>query len=59
MKCKIYTNQKGLCNLHKPKETKEEREQRKQIFIQKATSHLDSPELRKEAEELFEKQNER
>ena len=57
--CDICINQKGYCNLHKPKETEEEREERKQIFIQRATSHFDSLELRKEAEELFEKQNER
>ena len=58
MTCEICTNQKGLCNLHKPPETPEERKQRKQQFISRATAHFDSPELRLEAEELFEKQNE-
>lgn len=39
------------------KETKEQREARKRRWIEKATSHYDSPELRKEAEEMFEKAN--
>lgn len=38
-------------------ETKEEREQRKAIFIQRATALYDTPQIRKEAEEMFEKMN--
>lgn len=33
------------------------REERKAIFIAKATTHFDTPEIRKEAEEMFEKAN--
>ena len=34
-----------------------DREQRKRIWIERATSHFDSPKIRKEAEEMFEKAN--
>lgn len=39
------------------KESKEERELRKQMYISRVTSHFDTPKLRKEAEEKFEKEN--
>lgn len=38
-------------------ETTEEREIRKSVWLQKATTHFDTPEIRKEAEEMFEKAN--
>lgn len=40
-------------------ETKEERAERKAIYIAKATSHFDSPEIRKEASDKWEKANEK
>jgi hypothetical protein len=38
-------------------ETLKDRQVRKSTFIARATKHFDSPELRKEAAELFEKSN--
>lgn len=38
-------------------ETKQEREQRKQIWIARATAHFDTPAIRKEASDMFEKAN--
>ena len=39
-------------------ETPEEREQRKAIYIARATSHFDTPEIRKEAEDKWNEANE-
>lgn len=39
------------------KESNKDRQDRKSTFIARATKHFDSPELRKEAAELFEKSN--
>ncbi len=38
-------------------EEQDKREERKSLFIQKATAHFDSPELREEAAEMFDKRN--
>lgn len=39
------------------KETQQERAQRKAIFIARATKHFDTPKIRKEASEMFDKAN--
>ena len=57
MTCEMCDNLKLMCNLHKPPETLEERADRKAIWIARVTKHFDSPELRKEANDIFEKQN--
>lgn len=38
-------------------ETQKERELRKSTFIARATSHFDTPEIRKEASDMFEDAN--
>lgn len=38
-------------------ETQEERELRKSTYIAKATAHFDSPQIRKEASDKWEKSN--
>lgn len=38
-------------------ETKEDRAQRKAIWIARATSHFDTDEIRKEASDIFEEKN--
>jgi hypothetical protein len=57
MTCEYCDNLKTNCNLHKLPETLEERKQRKSLFISKATAHFDTPAIRKEAEEMWEKAN--
>ncbi len=41
----------------KKKETKQERAQRKAIYIGRATAHYDTPQIRKEASEKWEEAN--
>jgi len=55
--CEICRNLTSTCNLHKPKETPEERLQRRSTFIAFATRHLDTPEIRKEAGEMWDRVN--
>ncbi len=55
--CEICENLQGLCNLHKPKETAEERQMRKATWMARATAHFDTPEIRKEAEDRWEEAN--
>lgn len=57
MKCQICENLQGLCNLHKPKETSQERAQRKALYIARGTALYDSEDLRKELENKFEEFN--
>lgn len=38
-------------------ETKEERAERKAIWMEKATAHFDTPEIRQEASDKFEEAN--
>lgn len=39
-------------------ETKEQREERKAIYLARATAHFDTPEIRKEASNKWEEANE-
>lgn len=60
-KCEICENLQGLCNLHKPKETEEERAQRKLDYLssvlRKGHGMVDEWELLMEASKKWEEAN--
>ena len=47
----------GFNKPYMDKETKKERLERKAIWIARATAHYDTPEIRKEASDMFDEAN--
>lgn len=61
MICEICYNLKGTCFKHKPPETKEQRQERKDMYISRAISYahgmVETGVIAREASEKFEKEN--
>lgn len=54
---RLQVKREKRAKMKEQKETDEELQRRKSIWIARATSHFDSPEIRKEASDMFDKAN--